>query len=156
MWGVDRPRLYYLHFLGCAEAPHLLMQHTCYLFTPLCTPASGLLACTRPCCVHYIPKTGPAHKVKRNRACKQPSRIPFYLKFCTDSRGIFQAFFTHYSCVRFVGQTNYGYANGVADEVCQARRAAKVPGTSLSIQWGAVGDVGLLVKKEMVRSPGFP
>ncbi|KAM7297358.1 fatty acid synthase-like [Ixodes scapularis] len=40
------------------------------------------------------------------------------------------------------GQTNYGYANSVMERVCERRVADGLPG--LAIQWGAIGDVGVL------------
>lgn len=40
------------------------------------------------------------------------------------------------------GQTNYGYANSVMDRICERRRKASLHG--LSIQWGAIADVGFL------------
>lgn len=49
------------------------------------------------------------------------------------------------------GQANYGFANNVVNEICMARKAARVPGMSLAIQWGAVGDVGFLAQHETVR-----
>ncbi|KAL1471047.1 hypothetical protein MTO96_040149 [Rhipicephalus appendiculatus] len=41
-----------------------------------------------------------------------------------------------------VGQTNYGYANSVMERVCERRVADGLPG--LAIQWGAIGDVGVV------------
>lgn len=41
-----------------------------------------------------------------------------------------------------VGQTNYGYANSVMERICERRVADGLPG--LAIQWGAIGDVGVL------------
>lgn len=49
------------------------------------------------------------------------------------------------------GQANYGFANNVVNEICEARKASKVPGISLAIQWGAVKDVGFLAQTETVR-----
>ncbi|KAH7943510.1 hypothetical protein HPB52_009166 [Rhipicephalus sanguineus] len=40
------------------------------------------------------------------------------------------------------GQTNYGYANSVMERVCERRVADGLPG--LAIQWGAIGDVGVV------------
>jgi len=40
------------------------------------------------------------------------------------------------------GQTNYGMANSVMERVCEARVRQGFPG--LAVQWGAVGDVGLV------------
>ncbi|KAL1474714.1 hypothetical protein MTO96_037783, partial [Rhipicephalus appendiculatus] len=40
------------------------------------------------------------------------------------------------------GQTNYGYANSFMERVCERRVEDGLPG--LAIQWGAVGDVGVL------------
>ena len=40
------------------------------------------------------------------------------------------------------GQTNYNFANAVMDSICQERRRIGLP--ALSIQWGVVGDVGIV------------
>ena len=40
------------------------------------------------------------------------------------------------------GQTNYGYANSSMERICEKRVEAGLPG--LAIQWGAIGDVGLV------------
>jgi fatty acid synthase len=40
------------------------------------------------------------------------------------------------------GQTNYGYANSVCERICEMRRKDGFHG--LTIQWGPIGDVGLL------------
>jgi fatty acid synthase len=45
-----------------------------------------------------------------------------------------------------VGQTNYGYANSVCERICEMRRRDGFHG--LAIQWGPIGDVGLLSDKE--------
>ncbi|XP_064478735.1 fatty acid synthase-like [Ornithodoros turicata] len=51
--------------------------------------------------------------------------------------------FSSVSCGRGnAGQTNYGYANSVMERVCEQRVADNLPG--LAIQWGAIGDVGVL------------
>uniref|UniRef100_A0A147B841 Fatty acid synthase n=1 Tax=Alectorobius mimon TaxID=360319 RepID=A0A147B841_9ACAR len=51
--------------------------------------------------------------------------------------------FSSVSCGRGnAGQSNYGYANSVMERVCEQRVADNLPG--LAIQWGAIGDVGVL------------
>lgn len=51
--------------------------------------------------------------------------------------------FSSVSCGRGnAGQTNYGYANSVMERICERRAADGLPG--LAIQWGAIGDVGVL------------
>ncbi|CAH0393331.1 unnamed protein product [Bemisia tabaci] len=40
------------------------------------------------------------------------------------------------------GQTNYGYANSAMERICEARQEVGLPG--LAIQWGPIGDVGLI------------
>lgn len=53
--------------------------------------------------------------------------------------------FSSVSCGRGnAGQTNYGYANSVMERICEQRRKCGLPG--LAIQWGAVGDVGLVAE----------
>lgn len=50
-----------------------------------------------------------------------------------------------FSCGRGnAGQTNYSYANSLMDSICERRRADGLPG--LSIQWGVVGDVGIVAE----------
>lgn len=53
--------------------------------------------------------------------------------------------FSSVSCGRGnAGQVNYGYANSAMERICEARQAAGLPG--LAIQWGAIGDVGLIME----------
>ncbi|XP_046609411.1 fatty acid synthase-like [Neodiprion virginianus] len=55
--------------------------------------------------------------------------------------------FSSVSCGRGnAGQTNYGMANSVMERICENRVAEKLPG--LAIQWGAVGDVGLVAEMQ--------
>lgn len=52
--------------------------------------------------------------------------------------------FSSVSCGRgIIGQTNYGLANSAMERVCERRQADGLPGTA--IQWGAVGDTGLVI-----------
>ena len=41
-------------------------------------------------------------------------------------------------------QTNYGYANSVMEKICEKRHSENLP--ALAIQWGAVGDVGIVAE----------
>ncbi|KAL0105747.1 hypothetical protein PUN28_015883 [Cardiocondyla obscurior] len=51
--------------------------------------------------------------------------------------------FSSVSCGRGnAGQTNYGMANSVMERICERRVADGLPG--LAIQWGAIGEVGLI------------
>jgi len=51
--------------------------------------------------------------------------------------------FSSISCGRGnAGQTNYGMANSIMERVCERRAEEGLPG--LAIQWGAIGDVGLV------------
>ncbi|KYM83949.1 Fatty acid synthase [Atta colombica] len=51
--------------------------------------------------------------------------------------------FSSVSCGRGnVGQTNYGMANSIMERICEKRAEEGLPG--LVIQWGAIGDVGLI------------
>ncbi|CAG7837949.1 unnamed protein product [Allacma fusca] len=43
------------------------------------------------------------------------------------------------------GQTNYSYANSFMERICEQRRKEGLPG--LAIQWGAIGDVGVVHDK---------
>ncbi len=45
------------------------------------------------------------------------------------------------------GQTNYGYANSVLERICELRRKDGLHG--LAIQWGPIGDVGVLADNEI-------
>ncbi|XP_039312213.1 LOW QUALITY PROTEIN: fatty acid synthase-like [Solenopsis invicta] len=42
------------------------------------------------------------------------------------------------------GQTNYGFANSAMERIMEERQANGLPG--LAIQWGAIGDVGLIME----------
>ncbi|XP_045454011.1 fatty acid synthase [Melitaea cinxia] len=51
--------------------------------------------------------------------------------------------FSSVSCGRGnAGQTNYGFSNSVMERICELRKKAGLP--ALAVQWGAVGDVGLV------------
>lgn len=51
--------------------------------------------------------------------------------------------FSSLSCGRGnVGQTNYGKSNSTMERICELRRSGGYP--ALAIQWGPIGDVGLL------------
>lgn len=51
--------------------------------------------------------------------------------------------FSSVSCGRGnAGQTNYGMSNSIMERICEARVRDGLPG--LAVQWGAVGDVGLV------------
>ncbi|XP_011371965.1 fatty acid synthase [Pteropus vampyrus] len=53
--------------------------------------------------------------------------------------------FSSVSCGRGnVGQTNYGFANSTMERICEQRRHDGLPG--LSVQWGAIGDVGVVLE----------
>ncbi|CAH1398203.1 unnamed protein product [Nezara viridula] len=43
-----------------------------------------------------------------------------------------------------LGQTNYGLANSAMERICEERQRNGLPG--LAIQWGAIGDVGLIIE----------
>ena len=45
------------------------------------------------------------------------------------------------------GQSNYGYANSVCERICEARRRDGLYG--LAIQWGPIGDVGVVADIEI-------
>ncbi|XP_036144152.1 fatty acid synthase-like [Monomorium pharaonis] len=62
-------------------------------------------------------------------------------KYCAKLRHF--VVFSSVSCGRGnAGQTNYGMANSVMERICEKRVEEGLPG--LAIQWGAVGDVGLV------------
>lgn len=44
------------------------------------------------------------------------------------------------------GQTNYGMANSIMERICEKRKLDGFP--ALAIQWGAIGDVGLVAKMQ--------
>uniref|UniRef100_A0A8B9P5E4 Fatty acid synthase n=1 Tax=Apteryx owenii TaxID=8824 RepID=A0A8B9P5E4_APTOW len=53
--------------------------------------------------------------------------------------------FSSVSCGRGnAGQSNYGFANSTMERICEQRHHDGLPG--LAIQWGAIGDVGILLK----------
>ncbi|KYN18124.1 Fatty acid synthase [Trachymyrmex cornetzi] len=62
-------------------------------------------------------------------------------KICLNLRHF--VVFSSVSCGRGnAGQTNYGMANSIMERICEKRAGEGLPG--LAIQWGAVGDVGLV------------
>jgi len=48
------------------------------------------------------------------------------------------------------GQSNYGFANSVCERICESRRRDGLHG--LAIQWGPIGDVGVLAETDVVSS----
>ncbi|XP_030757326.1 fatty acid synthase [Sitophilus oryzae] len=53
--------------------------------------------------------------------------------------------FSSVSCGRGnIGQTNYGLANSAMERIAEDRQAAGLP--AVAIQWGAIGDVGLVLE----------
>lgn len=53
--------------------------------------------------------------------------------------------FSSVSCGRGnAGQTNYGMSNSIMERICEKRVADGLP--ALAVQWGAVGDVGLVAE----------
>lgn len=53
--------------------------------------------------------------------------------------------FSSVSCGRGnAGQSNYGLANSAMERIAEARQAVGLPG--IAIQWGAIGDVGLILE----------
>lgn len=55
--------------------------------------------------------------------------------------------FSSVSCGRGnAGQTNYGMANSMMERICERRVAKGLPG--LAIQWGAIGEVGLVAEMQ--------
>uniref|UniRef100_T1J426 Fatty acid synthase n=1 Tax=Strigamia maritima TaxID=126957 RepID=T1J426_STRMM len=61
---------------------------------------------------------------------------------CQDSLDWFVCF-SSVACGRGnAGQTNYGFANSTMERICERRKQQGLPG--LAIQWGAIGDVGVL------------
>ncbi|XP_057319878.1 fatty acid synthase-like [Microplitis mediator] len=62
-------------------------------------------------------------------------------KFCPNLRHF--VVFSSVSCGRGnAGQTNYGMSNSIMERICEKRVAQGLP--ALAVQWGAVGDVGLV------------
>lgn len=54
--------------------------------------------------------------------------------------------FSSVSCGRGnAGQSNYGYANSAMERVCEKRHYDGLP--ALAVQWGAIGDVGIVLEK---------
>jgi fatty acid synthase len=62
--------------------------------------------------------------------------------------------FSSVSCgIGNAGQTNYGYANSVLERICELRRKDGLHG--LAIQWGPIGDVGVLADNEISTLAGI-
>ena len=51
------------------------------------------------------------------------------------------------------GQSNYGYANSVCERICELRKKDGLSG--LAIQWGPIGDVGVIADTEMSALSGI-
>ncbi|XP_033230408.1 fatty acid synthase-like [Belonocnema kinseyi] len=66
-------------------------------------------------------------------------------KMCPDLRHF--VVFSSVSCGRGnAGQSNYGMANSVMERICEKRAIEGLP--ALAVQWGAVGDVGLVAEMQ--------
>nr|XP_033816212.1 fatty acid synthase [Geotrypetes seraphini] len=53
--------------------------------------------------------------------------------------------FSSVSCGRGnAGQSNYGFANSSMERICEQRHQDQLPG--LAVQWGAIGDVGIVME----------
>ncbi|XP_050299399.1 fatty acid synthase-like [Anthonomus grandis grandis] len=64
-------------------------------------------------------------------------------EFCPELRDF--VIFSSVSCGRGnAGQSNYGMANSIMERICEKRRSDGLP--ALAIEWGAVGDVGLVAE----------
>ncbi|XP_060583977.1 fatty acid synthase-like [Ruditapes philippinarum] len=64
--------------------------------------------------------------------------------FCKESCDWFVVF-SSVSCGRGnAGQSNYGFANSVMERICEERRKDGLQG--LAVQWGAIGDVGIVLE----------
>ncbi|XP_068199679.1 fatty acid synthase [Antennarius striatus] len=64
-------------------------------------------------------------------------------KFCPDLS--YFVSFSSVSCGRGnAGQSNYGFANSAMERVCEKRHYDGLPG--LAVQWGAIGDVGVVLE----------
>ncbi|XP_068623798.1 fatty acid synthase-like [Battus philenor] len=62
-------------------------------------------------------------------------------KLCPELKNF--VIFSSVSCGRGnAGQTNYGLSNSVMEKICEWRKKLGLP--ALAVQWGAVGDVGLV------------
>ncbi|KAF5273270.1 hypothetical protein FQR65_LT04692 [Abscondita terminalis] len=48
------------------------------------------------------------------------------------------------------GQTNYGMANSASERICEQRQVEGYP--ALAIQWGMIGDVGILAEKLSIQN----
>ena len=65
-------------------------------------------------------------------------------KLSCDASTLFVAFSSVSSGFGIVGQTSYGFANSVMDRICEERSKDGLHG--LSVQWGAIGGVGMVNK----------
>ena len=68
----------------------------------------------------------------------------FVQKFSSDDEAYFVVFSSVTSGRGNLGQSNYGFANSSMERVCECRR--KHGKNALAIQWGAIGDVGLVLE----------
>ncbi|XP_053376816.1 fatty acid synthase-like [Mercenaria mercenaria] len=65
-------------------------------------------------------------------------------EFCKESCDWFVVFSSFFCGHGNAGQSNYGFANSVMERICEKRRRDDLHG--LAIQWGAVGDVGIVLE----------
>ncbi|XP_030061052.1 fatty acid synthase [Microcaecilia unicolor] len=64
-------------------------------------------------------------------------------EFCRDLD--YFVTFSSVSCGRGnAGQSNYGFANSTMERICEQRHHDQLPG--LAVQWGAIGDVGVVME----------
>ena len=74
---------------------------------------------------------GTIHLDKLTRAKDVAKGLHWFVVFSSVSSGRGNA-----------GQANYGFANSAMERICEKRAEDGLPG--LAIQWGAIGDVGLI------------
>lgn len=47
------------------------------------------------------------------------------------------------------GQSNYGMANSALEQLCEKRKKENLP--ALAVQWGPIGEVGALMKTQLIN-----
>ena len=72
----------------------------------------------------------------------------------TRENGLYLEYFVIFSSIACgkgnASQSNYGYANSVCERICESRRRDGLHG--LAIQWGPIGDVGVLAESDINTS----
>ncbi|KAK3609643.1 hypothetical protein CHS0354_028847 [Potamilus streckersoni] len=83
------------------------------------------------------------HQVCQPKVCGTQNLDHVTRELCKEELDWFVVFSSIISGMGNAGQSNYGFANSVMERICEQRKKDGLPG--LAIQWGAIGDVGVVM-----------